>query len=398
MTAPIQPPIQIIEDAKSLQTLCDQLRGSNWLTLDTEFIRERTYYTELCLIQIANADIVACIDPIKLCENGQAGNEQAMAEALMPFKTLIYDTKTVKVLHAAHQDMEIFYNLWGELPAPIFDTQVAATLAGQPDQVGYGNLVNNLTGTELDKGQSRTDWKARPLADAQIQYAANDVTYLRDVYQILLEKLQSSGRLEWLAADFERVSQPATYQMDDDLRWSKVKGHDRLQPAQLGILRCLAAWREAQARQANRPRQWILKDASLIDLAKLGPKNTDALNRLRGLSEQTLKRHGDTLLERIHEGAQQPIELSDSRSNKPSPQQQVLIDVLSAAVSIIAHQSDISPGTLGTRKQLIRFLSNSHESPLMQGWHAEVVGKPLLALLAGELSIHVKDQHPQLRK
>ena len=185
----------LISTPEALQTLCTQLADSDWLTLDTEFLREKTYYAQLCLIQVANADSAVCIDAIAL----------NTAEALQPLFDLLFDPNIVKVFHASSQDLEIFYQLAGKVPEPIFDTQIAATITGYGDQIGYANLVEKIEGVKLSKTQSRTDWSLRPLSNDQIAYALDDVTYLRDIYLKLDQALKDNGRVDWVKDDFERA-------------------------------------------------------------------------------------------------------------------------------------------------------------------------------------------------
>jgi ribonuclease D len=233
------PAVRYIDTSAALTVVCAQLRGNPWLILDTEFLREKTYYPKLCLLQVATPDLIACIDPLAL-------------EDLTPLLDVIYDEGIMKVLHAARQDMEIFFHLRNALPAPVFDTQIAALLLGYPDQIGYGNLVKETLGIELDKLHSRTDWSRRPLSDEQIRYAAEDVFYLAQVYRHLVEKLTGLGRLDWLSEDFARLTQVELYSNDPEQAWLKVRGSNRLRGPSLAVLQALAQWRETVARDRTR--------------------------------------------------------------------------------------------------------------------------------------------------
>ena len=376
--------ILFIEDTAGLERVCARLKAESWFTLDTEFLRERTYYTELCLIQVANSQVVACLDPLAI-------------EDLSPLKEVLYDRSITKVLHAAFQDLEIFLNLWGELPSPIFDTQVASTLAGHGDQIGDANLVSLLTGIQLDKDQTRTDWSRRPLVQKQIDYAANDVIYLREVYTKLRQELEDLGRLDWLAEDFKSLTSVDRYQTDDRLQWRRIKGHDRLRPKQLGVLRELAAWREEHARTHNKPRQWIVRDPQLLDLARHMPTSQHDLGNIRGLTDRFRPEQRKELLTNIQQWKSQDLKLElPKRKTTLSPDDQANTDLLMAALRIIANDNRISPGAIASRKDMGGFLDDPEDSPLMQGWKKSLAGEPLKALLAGELSLRIEGGKPSL--
>lgn len=367
-----------IDTPEDLVALCNRLYDSAWIALDTEFIRERTYYPQLCLVQVANEEQVACIDPLALTD-------------LSPLLEILYDPTITKVLHAAHQDLEIFFNLRGALPCPVFDTQLAANLLGQGEQVGYAALVKALLGVELDKSQTRTDWSRRPLDSAQLSYAADDVSYLREVYHLQRAELESRNRLAWLTDDFRELCNPARYQVHSQEAWQRIKGNQQLRGAQLAVLRALAAWREEQASTRNRPRKWILGDEVLLELARHSPPNGEALQRIRGLEPATLRRHGQALLELITAARHQP---RDRWPRLPprrplSPEQEALVDVMMAVVRLRGAQKGISPQILASRKDLERLLTNDQDVPLLRGWRAAVAGHEVQALLRGELRLEV---------
>jgi ribonuclease D len=296
-------PYNYIADTASLVQFCEQLHGHPWLALDTEFIRERTYYPRLCLIQIATPDAIACIDPLAELD-------------LQPLLNVLYEPKITKVLHAAQQDLEIFFHLRNSVPSPVFDTQIAATILGQGDQVGYAALAQNLLGVSLDKSQVRTDWSRRPLSPEQLSYAADDVRYLREIYRLQQDQLHARQRLDWLAEDFAKLVDPAQYRPAPQQIWQRVKGHGKLKPAQLVVLQALASWREQEAMQADKPRRWLCDDNLLFDLARLQPKDQAGLDKLRGLSDKLRQRYGTLLLEKIAEARQCP---RDQCHNQLSP-------------------------------------------------------------------------------
>jgi ribonuclease D len=321
---------------------------------------------------------VACIDPLIL-------------DDIEPLLDLLYDRRITKVMHAARQDLEILFHLRGAPPAPVFDTQVAALLLGFPDQVGYGTLVSGLLGVKLDKLHTRADWSRRPLTPEQLRYAADDVRYLAQVYEILLARLEELGRLAWLADDFARMVQPELYRNSPQQAWLKVRGANRLRGAALAVLQALAAWRETLAQELDRPRGWLLRDDVLVDIARQQPRTRSDLGRLRGVSERLVERHGEHLLELIgaaRERTPEPLP-GGSRRARLTPSQEALLDAMSAVVRVCAAENSLNPAVLASRRQLEQLLVDPGTSELMQGWHRRLVGERLQALLDGELALRV---------
>lgn len=373
--------VQFIDSSEALDSLCQQLSGSRWLAVDTEFLREKTYYPQLCLIQIANDDVIACVDPLAISD-------------LTPLLDILYNPQTTVVFHAARQDLELLYLIKGELPPALFDTQLAATVLGYGDQIGYANLVKQCLDVDLDKAHSRTDWTKRPLDQAQIDYAADDVRYLRDIYQILKQQLADKNRLHWLDDDFATLSNPITYQPDPDNIWRKVKGAGRLKGVQLAVLKQLAAWRENRAVKANRPRRWMLKDEIMIDLAKLGPETLDKFKLVRGLENSTIERHGKTILSEIKHAKALPKD-AWPRLKKLEPltnQQDALIDALMSLLRKYCDQQSIAPAAVASRKDIESMVRGETDIPLLQGWRNEIVGHYLDKFLKGQLSITADQQ------
>ena len=284
-----------IDNAEQLQDFVHRTADSDWLAVDTEFLRERTYFPKLCLIQVANDEIAAAIDPIALND-------------LSPLRDLLMNPAIEKVFHAARQDMEIFLNEWQVLPQPLFDTQPAAALLGLGDQVGYGKLIQQVLKTELPKDHSRTDWSRRPLDKAQLRYALDDVIYLGQAYRKMKSQLEQAGRLTWLDAEFRTLTSPQTYSLEPMDMWKKVKGRQHIKGIKLAILQVLAAWREEQALSKNLPRRWILKDDVLLEIARRSPKNTQELERVRGVDAGFVRKNGDAILELIEKARQLPKE------------------------------------------------------------------------------------------
>lgn len=276
----------LIDDDESLLKLCDQLSGVEWLAVDTEFERVSTYYPELCLVQVSNGKIHAVIDPMAI-------------KNMEPLYELLYQESITKVLHSAHQDLELFFNIKGSVPGPLFDTQIAAPLLSYAQGIGYGNLVKEVLDIELDKGHARADWKKRPLTKEQLRYAVDDAVYLGKVYEVFLEKMKDVKNLHDFNAQIEKLSKPDTYQPDPEMMWKKVFAAKRLKGKQLEVVKKLAAWREITARERNRPRKWILANNTMIEMAKLLPENNADLLKIDKVSEKLVSRHGEALLKII---------------------------------------------------------------------------------------------------
>ena len=373
---PYNMTVQYIDTEADLAKFCHQIANSSWLTVDTEFLREKTYYPQLCLIQVANDDHIACIDPLTI-------------DDLTPLLDIFYNPDITIVFHAARQDLELFYMLRGKLPSNVFDTQVAATILGYGDQIGYGNLVQQCLSVTLDKAHSRTDWTKRPLDPAQITYAADDVRYLRDVYKLLIKQLSEKERTHWLEDDFSTLTNIDTYKADPDNIWRKVKGFGRLKSVQLAILKHLAAWREQRAIKSNRPRRWILKDDVLLDLAKLAPESTDKFSMIRGLEAGTISRYGKALLAEIEQAKSLPKEQWPvlKKIQPLSQQQNAIVDALMALVRKFCDEQSIAPVAVASRKEIERMVSGETDLPILQGWRNEIVGQHLKGFLDGKLTI-----------
>jgi len=361
-----------INNADSLKSLCSKLAQGDWITLDTEFLRERTYRPQLCLVQLGNADTIACVDP------------QAIDD-LSPLYELLADSSVVKVLHAASQDLEIFYQDMGTVPSPIFDTQIAASLLGHGEQVGYGKLVEMVCKTQLDKSQSRTDWSRRPLSEKQISYAADDVRYLRDVYHQLCSELAELGRTDWLKADFDAMTQAQKYEPDMENVWKRVKQHNRLKGVQLAVLKKLAQWREEKAVEKDKPRKWMASDDLLIDLSRTLPSTVDELSTLRSVDAKFVQHRGTFMLHLIAEAKQTPKEQWPviKKFDKLSPGQDALVDYLWAAAKLKANEHQISLASLTTRKEVERLVSGDENVAVMKSWRHVLLGETLKRLIDG---------------
>lgn len=360
-----------VDTPEALAALTARLSGTPWIALDTEFLREKTYRARLCLLQLSAPGIVACIDPLTLGD-------------LTPLKQLLLDHGIVKVLHAARQDLEIMYQLWGSIPLPVFDTQIAASLLGPADQIGYGRLVAELLGIELDKGHARTDWSRRPLAPAQLHYAADDVRYLGEIYMTQRNALEARGRLAWFEDECRRLGEPATYETDPQDAWLRLKGVYRLQGAQLAAARALAAWRETEASRADRPRRWILADELLLDIARHMPDTPEALGKIRNLPPSTLRRHGAALIEVTARARAQPHEAWPELPARPQldDAQSILAERLMEMLKQVSESANIAPAMLATRREIERAATGETQLPVMRGWRAELLGDELCAFVA----------------
>lgn len=373
-------PVAYLDTAAGLGALCTRLAEDDWFAIDTEFLREKTYYPKLCLVQIATPREVAVIDPLALTD-------------LTPLLNLLAAPGITKVMHSCRQDMEIFYHLAGRAPAPVFDTQVAAPLLGYADQIGYANLVQEMTGVALDKLHTRADWTVRPLSSAQLQYAADDVIYLVDIYRRIVSQLRSLDRLDWLAEDFRQLSDAALYDSPPEQAWLRVKAASRLKGPALAVLQALAQWREETARRRDRPRGWLLRDDTLVDIARQRPATLESLGAIRGLGDGLLGRSGAEMLELIRQAAArppQPFADSDRRA-RLAPAQEALIDVMMAVVRITAEENRLHQSVLAGRRDLEALLLDDPASSLLHGWRYRLVGARLQRLLSGQLALSVRD-------
>jgi len=367
-----------IDSADALKAFCQTLQGERWIALDTEFIREKTYYPQLCLLQVGVPGNLACIDPTAIKD-------------MSSLMDILYDRNVIKVLHSCSQDMEIFACMQGQVPGPVFDTQLAAPLLGLPEQTGYANFVQEMLGVTLDKSQTRTDWSRRPLETAQLAYAADDVRYLAEIYPVFRKKLEALGRLEWLDAEFAQCEEIGRYIRDPKQVWQRIRGLEKLKPRALSILQSLAEWRENIAREKNLPRNWVLKDDALMDIARLAPTNRDKLGSIRSLPPKTLDRYASAIIEHVSRAAEHsPQPLSQTaRRNKPTPDEDALADVLQAQLRVLAAEYRINCASLASRKDLVAVAQGREDVPLLHGWRREMAGNDLLALRNGQRKLSV---------
>jgi ribonuclease D len=368
--------IQYINRPEQLPLLCEHINQEPWIALDTEFLREKTYYPKFCLLQIAAPGWVACVDPI------------AIADLSLLFDA-IYNPNIVKVLHSCRQDLEIFYQITGRIPGPIFDTQIAAPLLGFQENPGYAMLVSSFLNINLNKAHTRTDWTQRPLSDDQIQYAADDVIYLCRIYTQMCEQLDKLGRLKWLESDFALLNNPEMYQLSPENAWLKIRGKNKLTGRQLSILQSLTEWREQSAQTENKPRNWLFPDDMLLELAKLQPVTLTDLAKIRNINERSVNRYGKVICELIDAARQRPPKPFQDKDQptKKTQQHEAVMDVLGAIVRIRAEENSLNPIILATRKELEQLLFGDEECPLLHGWRYNMAGQELQGLLHGQYSL-----------
>jgi ribonuclease D len=368
--------ILFIDTAQALASLCGRLKTCEWIALDTEFMRERTYFPRLCLLQVGTSELTACIDPLTL-------------KSLEPLLDIVYDTRIMKVLHAAYQDFEILYHLRGEPPKPVFDTQIAASLLGFGEQLGYANLVLQMLGVQLPKGHTRSDWSMRPLDAAQLRYAADDVRYLGILHPRLKALLTDKDRLGWLAEELAWLEAPEIYRADPLDAWRRIGGVQTLVPRQLNILRALAAWREQEAITRDLPRKWVVPDPVLVDLARLAPQDCSEMASLRGLQKSQVGKYGAILIKTVQAAAQEPESQWPQAPPRRqlNPVQEAAVDMLMAVVRNQAALHEVSPSTIATRAALERLVLGDTDVPILRGWRAQIAGATVQRMLAGELKV-----------
>ncbi len=377
---PVFPPPQLITGTAGLADACARLRHEAFVTVDTEFMRERTYWPELCVVQLGGAEEVVVVD--------------ALAEGidLAPLGALLADPAVVKVFHAARQDVEIFVQLFGDTPNPLFDTQIAAMVAGFGDQVGYDALVSGMTGQSIDKAHRFSDWAARPLSAAQIDYAAGDVTHLRGVYTMLMDRLSAENRLDWVAEEMAALRDPDAYRANPEKMWERLRPRSTNRRF-LGLVQALAAWREREAMRVNIPRQRLLKDETLLELAATAPETPEALQRARGITRGFAEgKTGTAVLEvvarvkAIPPGAL-PMPPQQREYPKPSAALLALMKVLLAAA---CEKHEVAPKLIASSEDIERIAAEDDpDVSALHGWRRVVFGADALRLKAGRIGLGV---------
>ncbi|RDE05378.1 ribonuclease D [Sphingomonas aracearum] len=374
----------LITDSASLANLCTRLAQSDFVCVDTEFMRENTFWPELCLIQIADENEAAAIDP------------KAPGLDLAPLLELMVANEDVlKVFHAGGQDLEIVYNLTGKTPHPLFDTQIAAMALGQGEQIGYSNLVDAWLGLQIDKGARFTDWSRRPLDARQIDYAIGDVTHLAKIFPKMLERLRRTGRGAWLDQEMERIGDPANYANDPDEAWRRIRVPSRKADV-LGRLKSLARWRELEARGKDLPRGRIVKDETLADLASHPPRRQADLAKVRGLSQTWAANDiGGRLMAAIESAVPMPADEMPAREDRKSglgKDGALVADLLKLLLKIRAKEIDVASRLLARSDDLEALAAGQRDGlSMLQGWRFEQFGRDALALVEGRLAFAVKN-------
>ena len=371
----------MISDSARLAAFCKSLAGASFVSVDTEFMREKTYWPQLCLVQVAGPDDARVIDAL------------APGIDLESLFALFADTSVLKVFHAARQDLEIFYHLAGRLPAPVFDTQVAAMVCGFGDSVGYETLIAKLTKARIDKSSRFTDWTLRPLSERQIAYALSDVTHLRKAYGKLEKKLAANGREGWLDEEMAVLTAPETYAMDPDLAFRRIKARGA-NARFLAVLREVAAWREREAQRRDLPRQRVLRDEALVEIAHHTPSTVAELARTRGLGRGLAEREaGAALLDAVRRGLavpekDRPIPKARAESALPRGLGPVS-DLLKVLLKMTCEESGVARKLVASSAdlELIAAFGGEAKVPALHGWRRQVFGDAALKLRAGETAL-----------
>ncbi|MBM6596103.1 ribonuclease D [Microvirga pudoricolor] len=371
--------MDLITTTEGLAQACARLASQPFVTVDTEFLRETTYYPKLCLIQMAGPDPADSylIDPL------------AEELSLEPFMALMADPGTIKVFHSARQDLEIIWNLGGIVPAPLFDTQVAAMVCGYGDSVSYEQLVNDLAKAKVDKSSRFTDWSRRPLSDAQLTYALSDVTHLVKVYEALMAQLQGNGRLEWLGEEMAVLTSPETYKADPDNAWKRLSGRLR-KSREIAVLMEVASWREREAQSRDVPRGRILKDDAVIDVAVSAPRSVEALGRLRSIPNGFERsRTGADILEAVERGlARDPASVPMPERSRGRGNTGAVVELLKVLLKAVAEQERVAPKIIATVEELEAIAENDNaDVPSLHGWRRSLFGEKALALKGGQLGL-----------
>jgi ribonuclease D len=357
----------IIDDSNDLLQLSHELSGQSAIGLDTEFMRERTYFARLCLLQLSLGSQCVCVDTLALPD-------------LQGLQAAMGDRRTIKVLHAARQDLEVLAPATGPVVG-LFDTQVAAALIGLPAQVGYADLVHQLLGQTLHKGETRTDWSRRPLTQAQLEYALDDVRHLLPLREGLSERLRALGRWTWFEEEMAQLDSAGPFVTDPEEAWRRIKGIHELDEGRLRLARALAAWRERRAISADRPRSWILPDQALRDMILHVPRTPEQLTRIEELPEGIRTNSGQELLAVIAD-LQLPVQLPPlPRRQRREPADNDLVRKLSQVTQQAGRELGIAPEILATRRELERLVAGARDGAPMSGWRQAVIGNRLLQAL-----------------
>jgi ribonuclease D len=355
-----------IDSDEQLIAFSREIASAKWLAVDTEFMRERTYYAQLALIQIASEHSFALIDVPAL-------------SSLAPLLEVFTRSDCLKIMHSASQDMEVLNQALGKMPTPLFDTQIAASFLGEADQIAYGAIVKQRLGIELVKDQTRTNWLQRPLSLAQLGYAESDVLYLYELYEQLLAELETLGRLDWAHAESQMLAEKTRIGSEPELAWQRLKSLSRLSPEKQQIGCKLASWRERRAQQRDLPREWILKKQVVIGIAKLQPETVTQLGEIEGLADKVVQRIGKQLLKAVEQAENQGCEhitRVELNSEQRGQAKKLLLRLRE-----ISETQNIAPSLIANRSTIERLVLGERDLPLLKGWRSEVAGKELLNII-----------------
>lgn len=360
----------IVDTPERLNLFYRKMESASVMAIDTEFLRVKTYYPRFCLMQICSGQDVYCVDPL------------AFDLGSGPLGEILCAPDRTTVFHAARQDIEVMFQCFGDVPPRIFDTQVAAAMAGLGDQIGYANLVEIVTGRTLPKAHTRTDWCQRPLTREQVEYAVDDVRYLETVYEELGSELEKLGRLSWVFEECQSLSDVELYRSDPNLAYKRIKHGEKLEPVAQSVLKELANWREQTSQLVDLPRNWVVKDNVLAQIAQSLPDSRDKLAEIEGVSDKFVRRHGERITDLVRDvlrgGDHSAIWL---RGNPLNAEQTVLQKRILDSLQRIAKETGISQGLLGSRQDVAGLVRGNRDVSLLRGWRAELLGDELEALL-----------------
>ena len=369
-----------IDTQSEFESFVQSAQEADVLAIDTEFMREKTYYPRLCLLQMATDEQVVIVDPFQI-------------EDLTILSGLLSDNRIMKVFHAGRQDIEIMLREVGFVPHPLFDTQIAATLMGHVQQIGLAALISSIMGIQLKKSDSFTDWARRPLSQSQINYAADDVRYLPQIYRTMSNQLAKTNRLHWLNSDFEALADESKYTTDPRERYIHLKRVSQLSRPQLSAARELAAWREQKAQNCDIPRKWVLTDEQVVEACRREARTIDELMMVRGISEKLSTKDARTVAAAIATGLDLPRNQMPTlvRSQRNEANVDAEVDALNVIVTMRARENNIALQTLASQKELVEVARGHRDVEVLKGWRREIVGNELIAFMEGKLQILCKD-------
>lgn len=370
-------PYTAINAAAELRDYIAQVADAPALFVDTEFLRERTYWPELCLVQVSDGQHAAVIDPLAF-------------DAVEGLRELLSKPDQVKVFHAAGQDLDVLHRHLGLVPAPLYDTQLAASLLGYGEQIGYGALVERTQGVALGKAFTRLDWSKRPLPEGAMDYAVADVVYLAPAHEHLQQELAKLGRSDWLADDFTALADPARFETIAEAAWKKLKGLKRLRPNQQQGAARLAIWRERKALDRNLPRKWVAKDDVLLDIARRKPTSLDQLNDIRGLDGKAIARDGQAMLDALNDTETRVAALDKKDERILPPEAEPTVDVLMGVLRHLCNHAQISPNAVASKRDMAQLLAGERDIDLAKSWRRKLAGGAVIDIIEGRSALRVQ--------